>query len=129
MADNKSIETSAVLLVDDDDLILEVGEKLLEALGYQVLKAESGKEAIAIYDKNKETIDLVILDMVMPDKDGGATYDMLKAVDPGIKVLLSSGCNLDGEAAAILERGCNGFIQKPFRMKDLSEKIKEILGN
>lgn len=120
--------TGTVLLVDDDELIVDVGEKLLKLMGYQVLTAENGEEAIEIYKKNKETIEIVILDMSMPGKDGGETYDMLKKINPAVKVLLSSGYNIDGQAAEILARGCSGFIQKPFRVKTLSQKIKEILG-
>ena len=70
---------------------------------------------------------MVILDMIMPEMGGGETYDKLKEINTGIKVLLSSGYSVDGQATEILERGCNGFIQKPFYMTDLSKKIREIL--
>jgi CheY-like chemotaxis protein len=65
--------------------------------------------------------------MVMPDMGGGETYDRLKEINPDIKVLLSSGYSINGEATEILERGCNGFIQKPYKSKKLSQKIREIL--
>ena len=71
--------------------------------------------------------DLVILDMIMPDMNGSKVYDLLRAISPDVKVLLSSGYSIDGQANEILERGCNGFIQKPFSIKELSEKINEIL--
>jgi CheY-like chemotaxis protein len=67
--------------------------------------------------------------MVMPVMAGGEAYDRLKEIDTGTKVLLSSGFSIDGEATEILQRGCNGFIQKPFRMNELAEKISEILDN
>ncbi|MBW2169089.1 MAG: response regulator [Deltaproteobacteria bacterium] len=70
---------------------------------------------------------MVILDMIMPDMGGGETYDRLKEINPDIKVLLSSGYSINGQANEILERGCDGFIQKPFNMKDLSRKLREIL--
>jgi DNA-binding NtrC family response regulator len=70
---------------------------------------------------------MVILDLIMPDIGGGDTYDRLKEINPEIKVLLSSGYSIDGQASEILERGCSGFIQKPFNMKKLSQKIREIL--
>jgi len=92
-----------------------------------VLIARSGKEAIEIYEKTRDQIDLVILDMIMPVMGGGETYDRLKEVDPDIKVLLSSGYSINGEASEILDRGCDGFIQKPFNIKELSQKIREIL--
>ncbi len=119
--------TGTVLLVDDEDVILEVGKDLLEATGYRVLLAGDGKEAVEFYGKNRDVIDIVILDMVMPNMGGGDAYDCMKEINPDIKVLLSSGYSIDGEATEILERGCNGFIQKPFRMNELAEKIREIL--
>jgi CheY-like chemotaxis protein len=119
--------TETVLMVDDEDIILDVGKGIIEKLGYKVLIANSGKEAIETYKTNQGKIDMVILDMIMPEMGGGETYDKLKEINPGLKVLLSSGYTIDGEATKILERGCNGFIQKPFNMADLSKKIREIL--
>ena len=82
--------TETVLFVDDEDMIIEVAGELFEQLGYKVLTARSGKEAIEIYEKNKEQIDVVLLDMIMPDMSGSDTYDRMKAIDPDIKVLLAS---------------------------------------
>ena len=106
---------------------MEVGEEILRELGYKVITARNGLEALAAYKEHKEEIDLVILDMIMPDMGGGKTYDELKKINPDIKVLLSSGYSISGEASEILERGCNDFIQKPFNMKQLSEKMRHIL--
>ncbi|MBW2610597.1 MAG: PAS domain S-box protein, partial [Deltaproteobacteria bacterium] len=111
-----------VLFVDDEDMIIEIAEELFEQLGYKVLIARSGREAIETYDKNKDHIDIVLLDMIMPDMSGSDTYDRMKKIDPDIKVLLFSGYSIDGQATKILDRGCNGFIQKPFKMKELSQK-------
>ena len=108
-------------------MIIQVGREILETLGYQVLLARNGKEAIEVYKANKDKIDVVILDMIMPDISGGETYDLPKAINPQIKVLLSSGYSRDGQAQEILERGCNGFIQKPFDIKRLASKIRKIL--
>ena len=119
--------TETVLLVDDEDMILDVGQELLKTLGYKVLIASGGREALEIYEKNKEKIDIVILDMIMPVMGGGETYDRMKEISPDIKVLLSSGYSINGEATEILNRGCSGFIQKPFNMKELSRSIREIL--
>jgi PAS domain S-box-containing protein len=121
----RGIET--LLLVDDEDMIVDVGCGIIEKLGYKSLTAKSGEEAIGIYKKNHDKIDMVIIDMIMPDMDGGETYDKLKEINPDVKVLLSSGYSINGQATEILERGCNGFIQKPFNMADLSKKIREIL--
>ncbi|MBW2119279.1 MAG: PAS domain S-box protein [Deltaproteobacteria bacterium] len=116
-----------VLLVDDEDMILDVGEQLLEKMGYTVLIARSGKGAIDIYEKKKDKIDLIILDMIMPEMSGGDTFDRLKQISPDTKVLLSSGYSINGQANEILGRGCDGFIQKPFSMEELSHKIRAVL--
>ena len=118
-----------VLLVDDEDVIIKVSMEILNTLGYQVLTARSGKEAIEVYKKNKDKIDLIILDMIMPDMGGGKVYDRIKEINPDIKVLLSTGYSIEGQATEILKRGCNGFIKKPFNIKELSHKIREVLNN
>jgi signal transduction histidine kinase/CheY-like chemotaxis protein len=119
-----------VLLVDDDDMIVDVSSEMLSKMGYDVLIARGGKEAIEIISKAHNlpsAPDLVILDMIMPEMGGGETFDRMKEIDPEIKVLLSSGYSIDGQAKEILNRGCSGFIQKPFSMKELSVRIREIL--
>lgn len=80
-----------------------------------------------MYARNKDSVDIVILDMIMPDMGGKETYERLKKIDPAAKVLLSSGYGIEGEARDLLERGCKGFIQKPFEMAQLSQKIREVL--
>lgn len=117
-----------VLLVDDEEMILDVGEKILKAIGYDVSLARSGHEAIEVYKYQNNHVDLVLLDMIMPDMCGGEAYDSLKKINPDVKVLLSSGYSIDGQATEILKRGCNGFIQKPFNIEQLSQKIREIMG-
>ena len=119
--------SETVLLVDDEDMIITVGEQFLKKMGYKVLIAKGGKEAIRIIEKAKDKIDLIILDIIMPDMGGGEAYDRIMEINPDIKVLLSSGYSINGHAKEILERGCNGFIQKPFDIKKLSRKIREIL--
>lgn len=116
-----------ILLVDDEELILDVGKPILEKLGYKVMVAKGGQEALDLYRRTPDQIDIVILDMIMPDKGGGETYDGLKEVNPNVRVILSSGYSEDGQAKNILSRGCDGFIQKPFTVKTLSQKIREIL--
>ena len=93
----------------------------------KVLIVTGGKETIELYRGNKDKIDMVLLDMVMPDMGGGETYDTMKEINPDIKVLLSSGYSIDGQATLILRRGCDDFIQKPFNMKELSQRVREIL--
>ncbi|MDF1592868.1 MAG: PAS domain S-box protein [Desulfobacterales bacterium] len=116
-----------ILLVDDEEMIVEIGEEILEKLGYTVLSARSGQESIEIYQKNKEAINLIILDMIMPGMSGKETYEALKGLNSGVKILLSSGYSMKDQTTRILENGCDGFIQKPFSIKDLSRKLREIL--
>ncbi len=119
--------TDGILLVDDEAMVLEVSRELLTVLGYRVYTAGSGQEALALYQEKQNEIDLVILDMVMPGVSGGQTFDRLRAINPLIRILLSSGYSIEGQAHKILTRGCNGFLQKPFKFEELSQKVREIL--
>ena len=122
-----ALGTGTILLIDDEEMIIKVGKELLQELGYDVLSARSGQEAMELYEKNADKIDLVIMDMIMPGMGGGETFDRLKKINPDIKVLLSSGYSINGQASKILERGCDGFIQKPFNLIQLSDKISQII--
>jgi PAS domain S-box-containing protein len=117
----------ALLVVDDEELVLDTSVKLLRAMGYTVFGARSGREALGIFQSERDKIGLVILDMVMPVMSGGETFDRLKQIDPEVKVLLASGYSINGQATDILNRGCDGFIQKPFRIGDLLKKIVGIM--
>ena len=116
-----------ILYVDDETMLLEVGSELLEMVGYKVQSASSGKKAIEIFQRDKNKIDLVLFDMIMPGMNGGELFDKLKEIRPDVKAILSSGYSIDGQAQEIMERGCNGFIQKPFDVKNLSRKIRDVL--
>jgi two-component system, cell cycle sensor histidine kinase and response regulator CckA len=116
-----------VLLVDDEEIVLESGQEMLEYLGYVVLLAGNGKQAVELYKKNRDRIDMILLDMVMPVMGGGEAFDRIKEINTNVKVLLSSGYSLEGEAKEILKRGCDAFIQKPFNLREFSQKIREIL--
>ena len=119
--------SETILLVDDEEMVLDVGRELLQHLGYTVLPARSGEEAVRIYRERREEVDLVVLDMVMPGMGGGETFDALKGLDPDVRVLLSSGYSEDGRGRDIIARGCCGFIQKPFDIQTLSAKLREAL--
>lgn len=121
--------SQTVLLVDDENMIIDVGKKILRKMGYNVLTADSGEAALEMLKNCRVQIDLVILDMIMPGMSGKETFDGIKALFPDMKVLLSSGYSIDGQASEIMARGCNGFIQKPFGMEQLSQVIREILNN
>lgn len=119
--------TETILLVDDETMVLDVATELLESLGYRVYGASSGQEAVTVYHEKKDEIDLVILDMIMPGISGGKTFDRLREISPTQKVLLSSGYSISGEVQEILKRGCNGFLQKPFQLKELAREVRVIL--
>lgn len=102
---------------------------LLKKMGYKVLTANRGEDAVAIYRQNKVRVAMVILDLIMPEMNGGEVYDRLRRINPDVKVLLSSGYSLKGQATEVLDRGCNGFIQKPFLANELSKKIRDIIVN
>ncbi len=118
--------TETILLVDDETVILDVASDMLKTLGYTVITAQDGPSALDLYRQNQAEIDLVILDMVMPDMSGGEVFDELKKINPKVKVLLSSGYSLNGQASRIIDRGCDGFIQKPFTMGDISRQLRAI---
>jgi len=119
--------SEAILLVDDEALILEVASAMLETLGYRVVTAGGGEAAIAVLENPESRIDLVILDLIMPGMDGSRTFDRIREIRPAMPVMLSSGYAINGQADQIMRRGCNGFIQKPFNISDLSRKIRSIL--
>ena len=116
-----------VLLVDDEEIVIGVGRQMLEKLGFSVLTAKDAREALDVYNNNQNDIDFVVLDMILPDMEAADTVDELQAINPAIKVLLSSGYGADQQVSELLNRGCDGFIQKPFNMQGLSGKIEEII--
>jgi len=120
-------KTRTIMLVDDERLITDVGSELLTKLGYQVMTASSGKEAVTLYREHRCRIDLVILDIIMPVMGGRETYARLKSINPEVKVLLASGYSRDHIVEGLMKDGCNGFIQKPFKLEYLDEQIRHIL--
>ncbi len=126
--DNVMIQgTETILLVDDEEMILDVGQNMLVRLGYKVVAAGGGSEALNKVKDLGEQIDLVILDLIMPEMDGEKTFQCIREVRPGMPVILSSGYSINGKAQHLLQQGCNGFIQKPFTISELSRKIRKVL--
>ena len=119
--------SGTVLVVDDEPQVLQALTLLLGSIGYDVLTASSGREAVAIVRRSGLAISLVILDVVMPEMSGSQTYSALRKVAPGIKVLLSSGYGTEVRTVERLAQGCQGFIQKPFDAATLSAKLGKIL--
>lgn len=116
-----------LLLVDDEKEILDISSQLLEKIGYTVFTAASGAQAIEILNLEGVEIDLVILDLVMPEMDGGMAFQRIRSIRPDVKVLLWSGYHSDQRVARLLESGCVGFIRKPINISLLSKKIAEVL--
>jgi two-component system, cell cycle sensor histidine kinase and response regulator CckA len=119
--------TETILLVEDERAVLEVSTETLASLGYKVFAAGSGQDAIALYLEHRESIQLVVLDLIMPGMSGDETFARLKRMNPEIKVLLSSGYGMNQNVQHLMDLGCRGFIQKPFNIGDLSKKLREVL--
>ncbi len=117
-----------ILFADDDEICLDVGVKIIQKLGYIVLKAKDGKEAIEVFLKNQSKVNLVILDMKMP-YNGGTAFLQLKKINANVKILIASGHAKDQQIREMMEQGCSGFIQKPFSIKALSQKILNALND
>jgi DNA-binding NtrC family response regulator len=116
-----------VLLVDDEDFIRQIGAQMLARMGYTALTAADGAEALALLERHKDGVDVVLFDLRMPGVSGVELLERMKEVKAGLKFILSSGFGKDAVASAIMDRGCHGFIQKPFRMADLAHVIEVAL--
>jgi PAS domain S-box-containing protein len=119
--------TETILLVDDEEVVTEATGMLLEKLGYRVITAGGGREALDIYNQKHAEIDLVIIDMIMPGMSGSDTFDGLKGINPSIRAILSSGYSLNGKAQAIMDKGVRVFLQKPYRLQSLARAIRKAL--
>ena len=116
-----------ILLVDDEEVILDVGTMMLEKIGYQVLGARNSAEAVEIFKQSGNEIDLVLLDLKLPDESGAETFKKIRAIDPDARVILSTGYNETQEVFELMDLGCRGMLQKPFSLERLFEKVAEAL--
>jgi two-component system cell cycle sensor histidine kinase/response regulator CckA len=119
--------SKCVLLVDDEEVILDVGTMMLEKIGYQVLGARNSAEAVEIFKQSGNEIDLVLLDLKLPDESGAETFKKIRAIDPDARVILSTGYNETQEVFELMDLGCRGMLQKPFSLERLFEKVAEAL--
>ncbi|MFN2343462.1 MAG: response regulator, partial [Desulfonatronovibrio sp.] len=119
--------TGMILIVDDEQMIRELAQEALEDLGYKTLTASDGDEALKIFKENHDRIDCVILDLMMPNLDGAATFEHLRKIDPHVKVILCSGYNEQEATQRFEGQGLAGFLHKPFRLSDLRQELEKVL--
>jgi CheY-like chemotaxis protein len=120
-------ENETILVVDDEDAIWDFVIEALQNLGYTVVLAGNGEEAVEIFESNPGGIDLVFLDMIMPKLGGHGTFYKLRKIKPGVKILLSSGYVSEAEIEDLLEQGANGFLHKPHQIRELATELRRIL--
>lgn len=116
-----------ILIVDDQETIWDFLIEVLQNLGYSVLLAENGEDAVSIYRENPNQIDLVLLDMVMPKLGGHSTFYQIREIDPNARILLSSGFVSQESVADLLANGAVGFLPKPHRIKTMTDELRRIL--
>jgi PAS domain S-box-containing protein len=117
-----------ILLIDDQDTVREVCSAMLATLGYKVSTAADGREGVEYYRRFGNDVDLVIIDMIMPILGGRDCFRELKAMNPGVRAILSTGFSMDGTVQEIMDEGIIGFIQKPYRLEELSNVVSKAIG-
>ena len=127
MIDELPQGSEMILVVDDHETIWDFLIEALQMLGYSVLLAENGLDAVTIYEENPGMIDLVLLDMIMPKAGGHETFMKLKSIDPDVKVLLSSGFVNENAVEDLLSQGACGFLPKPHRLPVVAKAIRDVL--
>lgn len=121
------VEQKTVLVVDDDKLVLQGATRLLGTLGYEAVPARSGDQALQIFDEKKDEIDVVLLDLVMPGRDGAEVLRELRAMDPKVRVVVSSGYPMEGRDRALKKLGAAAFVRKPFSTEELVRTLEGVL--
>jgi len=116
-----------ILIAENEPEVRRMCIRALQFAGYDPVGVADGREAVALYEEKGREIDLVILDMIMPGLSGSETFDRLRAIDSRVRIILSSGYSLNGEAKTIMDRGCAGFLQKPFQLAQLSQKVRDVM--
>jgi two-component system cell cycle sensor histidine kinase/response regulator CckA len=119
--------SETILVVDDEEMVTDLARDILERFGYTVLVANSGHEAMEKYQSGSGTIAAVVLDMTMPMMDGREVFRRLNSIDPHVKVIISSGYRCDNDADDLLQQGASGYVQKPYRIAELVQKVGEVV--
>jgi len=117
-----------ILLVDDDELVLDVSLQMLEKAGYRAIGAKTSDEAVQIYRGNRNNIDLIILDINLPDENGATTFKRIRKINPDAKVILSTGYTDSSDIIELMKLGCRSKLQKPYTMSTLTEEVSMALG-
>lgn len=120
-------ENETVLLVDDNKPVLDIACDILGQYGYTTIAAGSGEEAVEIYERKGDQIDLVILDIGMPGMGGHRCFKELLRINPEIKVLIATGYSANGKVKETLEAGASDYIGKPYRLIDIVKKVRKVL--
>ena len=115
-----------VVLVDDEEVMLVTGEAMLRDFGYDVLLARNGAEAVEMYRDHHADIDLVVVDMIMPEMNGREAFAQMRAINPDARIVLSSGFSREEDLNDIKQQGLSGFIQKPFRSSELTNILSDL---
>jgi CheY-like chemotaxis protein len=116
-----------ILVIDDEDIVVDISEAMLKHLGYAILSAKTGKDAIDLARTYNGEIDLALLDLGMPDMGGDKIYSELIETRPDLKVIICSGYRVEGLGQDMLDAGAHGFLQKPFSLDKISEKLRQVL--
>jgi len=120
---DKKENYKVILLIDDEVLIRKTGHRLLSRLGYSVLLAADGQEALELYREKQGDVSLVLLDMIMPGMTGRETFEQLQKINPSVKVLLTSGYDKNDKIDQLIDAGAAGFLQKPYNMTLLNDTV------
>ena len=119
--------SETILLAEDEEVVLNMGRRILERCGYRVLAARNGREAVELYRRHSAEIDLIVLDVSMPILSGGEVLEQVRGINPAVKLLLASGYAPEGNMAELLAAGAQGFIAKPYRARDLADAVRQAL--
>lgn len=117
-----------VLVVDDEPMLKELARQVLRRFGFTVLTAGGGDEAIALYERHRDEVGVVLLDMVMPHMTGKTVFHRIREMNPNAKIIISSGFSRDHDAEELLNCGAVAYVQKPYRLTELVDIINEVMG-
>ncbi|HOC91970.1 MAG TPA: PAS domain S-box protein [bacterium] len=120
-------KSCSILLIDDNKDFLSMSARLLRVAGCSVVTASTGAEGVDYFRIRRSEIDVVILDMIMPEMNGTEVFDELKRIDPRVKIVLCSGYSKDGAAASLIEKGAIAFLQKPFDLQEMKQILCQAL--